>query len=70
MPKGRKIIKTDGRVKKVYIQSKLRIGTRKSGTGANTMTNTALLEVMKDEGKTRHHGKARTVLNARGVSFE
>lgn len=67
MPKGRKVIKTANSIKKVNVKRKLRIGTRKNGVGANTMSNERLREVLEDTNKTRYHGKARTVLNARGV---
>lgn len=67
MPKNRRVIKTASSIKKVNVKRKLRIGTRKSGIAANTMTNEKLKEVLKDTNKTRYHTKVRTVLNARGA---
>lgn len=69
MPKGRKIVKTNNSIKKVNVKRSLRIGTRKAGVSANTLSSTKLLESLKDTNKKKWHASARTVLTNRGVSL-
>ena len=69
MPKGRKLIKVDNRVIKLHNRRSQRIGTRKNGVAANTLTNDALREILNDTSKCRHHSKAIVVLKNRGASL-
>jgi len=66
MPKGRKVVKTASSVKKVNVQRKHRIGTRKAGVGANTMSTESLQEVLKSSNKSKWKSSAQRVLTARG----
>jgi len=66
MPKQRKVLKTGNTVNKFNVPSKLRIGTRKSGTSAFLMTTEALKDVLTKKDHGRYHNKARTVLAMRG----
>ncbi len=68
MPKNRNVVKKDGLIRKYNVASKLRIGTRKSGTAAHLMSTEALQAVLNSNDKKRYHTKARTVLAARGVT--
>jgi predicted phage tail protein len=68
MPKGRKIVKIDGRVKRFNIQRKFRIGTRKNGVSALGMTIEALKAVLEKADQKRYHSNARAVLAMRGVT--
>lgn len=68
MPKNRKVIKNGNTVTVLSVPSKLRIGTRKSGTSALLMTTEALKDVLTKKDNSRYHNKARTVLAMRGVT--
>ena len=68
MPKGRKVVKTDGRTQKFNVKRKLRIGTRKSGQSAFQMTTEALKTVLERSDQKRYHNKARAALAMRGVA--
>lgn len=70
MPKGRKIIKGSTSAKKVTNRRAPRIGTRKAGVAAHSMSTVALQEVLSNEDKSRYHMKARSVLVSRGVTVE
>ncbi len=67
MPKSKKTIKLETRTYKVKNPTKLRIGTRKNGRSALTMSNAELNEVLKSDDKRKWHSNAMTVLKARGV---
>jgi len=70
MPKNNKTIKHDGRLFKQKVQATLRIGTRKNGVSAHTMSNQALLAVLTSKSQSKAHSNARKVLTLRGVQFE
>ena len=65
MPKNTKVTKIDGISHRQKVQSKLRIGTRKSGQSAITMSNAELQAVLESKDKRKWHHKARTVLAMR-----
>ncbi len=67
MPKNRKRTKIDNRFVISKNPTKLKIGTRKSGSSANLMSSAALLGVLEDSSKTKWHNSARSVLRNRGV---
>lgn len=67
MPKNRNVVKKDGVTHRYNVASKFRIGNRKTGKAANTMSNEALQAVLDSKGKARYHANARTVLATRGV---
>jgi len=69
MPKDIIVTKRDGRIFHSKPARKFKIGGRKSGTSAHTMTNEALLVIATGEKKTGDSQKARTVLAARGVAL-
>lgn len=69
MPKDIITTKRDGRVFRSKAPRKFKIGGRKSGKAAHTMTNEALLAIVSGEKKTSDSQKARTVLAARGVAL-
>lgn len=70
MPKNSKTNKHDGRLFKSKVPATHRIGTRKSGKSAHTMTNDALKAVLTNKAQTKFHQAARAVLTLRGVAFE
>jgi len=67
MPKNRKVIKHDGISTAHNVASKLRIGTRKSGSSASLMSNKRLLEVLDDANLNSDWDNARAVLKERKV---
>lgn len=67
MPKNNKTVKHDGRLFKQKVPARLRIGTRKSGTSAHSMSNEALLAVLDNKSQAKWHSDAQTVLNLRGA---
>ena len=68
MPKNRKTIKHDGVITKINVASKLRIGTRKSGTCASLMSTKRLNAVLEDKNLKSDWDNALTVLNRRKAS--
>ena len=68
MPKNNKVTKVDNVLKKQKVAAKLRIGTRKTGRSAHTMTTDALLAVLTNKDQSKGHQAARTVLRHRGVT--
>ncbi len=68
MPKHRKTTKHDGQVFKFNTPKKFRIGTRKNGVAAHTMSTPALQEVLASKDKAKFHHNARTVLKLRGIA--
>jgi hypothetical protein len=68
MPKNNKTIKHDGRLFKQKVSATHRIGTRKGGTSAHKMSNSALLEVLNNNDQSKFHPDASAVLKLRGVS--
>lgn len=66
MPKTRKRTKIDNRIIVTKIPAKHRIGTRKSGTSANLMSNEALMDVITDPNKSKWAKIAYDVLRNRG----
>lgn len=67
MPKSKKTTKVDGRTVHHKTPMKFRIGTRKAGKSAITMTTAELQAVLENKDKRKWHSKARTVLQSRGV---
>ena len=67
MPKSKKTTKVDGRTIQHKNPMKLRIGTRKAGKSAITMTTAELQAVLENKDKRKWHNNARTVLQTRGV---
>lgn len=71
MPKNRKVSKSPtGAVTKSRPQHKLRIGNRKSGVSALSMTTDTLKNVLNSNDKSRYHKNARTVLALRGIEVD
>lgn len=68
MPKRIRTKKVDGRIIRTILPHKFRIGTRKGGTSAVTMSTAELKTVLETSGKGRWHQNARTVLATRGVT--
>ena len=68
MPKNTKVTKIDGVIHRQKVPAKLRIGTRKHGRSAMTMTTTDLQAVLESSDKRKWHQSARTVLASRGVA--
>ena len=68
MPKHRNVVKRDGQSYKHNTPKKFRIGTRKNGVNAHTMSTAALKEVLCNKDKTKFHSNARTVLALRGIA--
>jgi RNA:NAD 2'-phosphotransferase (TPT1/KptA family) len=68
MPKGRRVEKRGNAIHKFNVQRKFRIGTRKAGRAAHSMTTEALKEILEKADQKRYHQKARTVLAMRGVT--
>jgi len=68
MPKRVRARKVDNRIIRTNLPHKFRIGTRKSGTSAVTMSTEDLKTVLETAGKGRWHQNARTVLATRGVT--
>ena len=67
MPKNTKVIKIDGITHRQKVQTKLRIGARKSGQSAITMSNAELQAVLESKDKRKWHQRARTVLAQRAM---
>ena len=67
MPKNKKISKINGIVKVSKIARKHRIGTRKSGVSANSMTENKLKDVISNTDITRDRDNAIYVLKQRGI---
>lgn len=68
MPKDIIRNKKDNRIFITKPPRKFKIGTRKSGKSAHTMSNDDLLEVLGDASKSRYHQNSREVLSSRGIS--
>ena len=69
MPKNNKVTKTGNGLHKQKVSATFRIGTRKSGKSAHTMTNDALLAVLENKSQAKYHNDARAVLSLRGVTL-
>ena len=65
MPKTRKVEKKNGKAFKTVLPMKLRIGPRKGGKSAFSMTTEELEAVLADSKKKKYHNKARTALSKR-----
>lgn len=68
MPKHRKVVKHDGQVFKFNTPKKFRIGTRKQGVCAHTMSTADLNAVLGNKDKAKYHRNARLVLELRGIA--
>ena len=66
MPKRVKVTKVEGRVIRSNDPAKFRIGNRKSGVSANTMSNDRLLAVVTGSNHAKDVKNALAVLNNRG----
>jgi len=67
MPKSTKVTKKDGVIYRQKVPTRLRIGTRKSGKSAISMSNDDLRSVLESANQRKWHQNARTVLAARGA---
>ena len=65
MPKNNKIVKEDGRTRKVKTPRKLRIGSRKSGMSAHSLSTEQLLKSFQDNNMIKHRAKISKVLQSR-----
>lgn len=68
MPKDIVKTKKDNRIFRFKPPRKFKIGGRKGGVSAYTMSSDDLIAVLKNPGKSRYHTNARTVLSSRGVA--
>lgn len=68
MPKDIIVIKKDGRTFRNHPGRKLKIGGRKGGKSAHSMSTADLNAVLVNASQKRYHQNARTVLAARGVA--
>lgn len=68
MPKDIITTKRDGRVFHSKSARKFKIGGRKSGKSAHTMSSEALLAIVNGEKRTGDSQNARAVLTLRGVA--
>ena len=66
MPKRVKVTKVEGRVIRSNDPAKFRIGNRKSGVSANTMSTEQLISVVTGSNHAKDIKNAQTVLNNRG----
>lgn len=67
MPKSRKVVKEAGVIKRLNVPHKFKIGTRKNGVAAHTMTTEKLQELLGREDQKRYRHKILAVLELRGV---
>jgi len=66
MPKNNKIIKENGRTRKVKVSRKLRVGSRKSGVSAHSLSNEQLLQSLLNRDLIKQHPHINKVLQLRG----
>ena len=69
MPKARKRTKTGQVVKVSNVLRKFRIGNRKSGVAAESMSTVDLIKVLADKTKSKFHKNAAIVLRTRPISI-
>ncbi len=67
MPKDIVKMKKDGRILRKKPARKFKIGSRKSGKSAHTMSSEALLAIVTNNKRTGDRTNARSVLKLRGV---
>jgi hypothetical protein len=68
MPKNRKAIKTSQAIVMVNTPNKFRIGTRKAGKSAHTMSNKELKAILKNVDMKNSYSNAVAVLKLRGLN--
>jgi len=65
MPKSRKKVKDGNRIITSIVPTKFRVGNRKSGVSAHTMSTSSLVAALEDKNKSKYRNSINAVLATR-----
>ena len=65
MPKSRKKVKEGNRITTLVVPTKFRVGNRKSGVSAHSMSTAALVAALEDKNKSKYRNSINAVLATR-----